>query len=521
MPQLNLPKKYTAMGQLWLSVLLIVLAVIFAFTPIVSLNMSESSLWDGVQTAGDALADKIPAFANLEKPEDEIGVTSLKVITSVSILTKIVSIAISSAQNDETAQEKAEDLEETLASEEGKEAVIMMIAIVAQLIDFEDAFEDAPAADAEDEEKEEGNSGIGAVIQTIIKVIIVLYLLAYVTVWPFVLLVIGIINVIRALQNINTPEKVAGKVGGVLVAPFAFSLTLSFLLTFLPGFEWGSGLTVIFVCSIICIVANIVMTRLRAYNELDFKYVNLVQGAALLQGIGFIVFFTNLLATNILYDFFNALGNYMYTAGLEVSAINRGISDYNSLAYEFGLPRAEYATLGSAFLPDLLLMILFMALAISVIASVIKAVINRLSLTEGKGNLKAPLTSSIMALVVAILPLIVSSLESARHFEGTTAANGAPSFIAKKAGTIFELSAENSSAVTGMIIGAAIMLIAAIAFMVLKNMFCAEITEGQELKVLAGQADEFAPVAKAAATEEAAAPAEEAPAAEETKADEE
>ncbi len=473
MRQLNLPKKYTAMGQLWLSILLIVLAAIFAFTPIISLDMSESSLWNGIESALDSLDGQIPGLDDIKAPEDEVGVTSFKVITSVSVMAKFISVAISSATHDADAKADAKELEESLKDPDTQESILMMVAIIAQLIDFDTAFEDSSSSDDSE------STGIGMIIETILKFIIVFYLILYITIWPFVLAIIAIINVIRALGNIRTPENVAGKVGGVLVSPFAFALTLSFLLTFLPGFQWGSGLTAVFICAIISIVANTVLTRLRAYNSLDFRYANLVQGAALLQGVGFIVFFTNLLKTNLLFKFFDNLGIYLIDAGADVALINAAHKDAN-------------ATIGVAYLPDLLLMIVFFILALTVIGTVVKAVINRLTLTtDKKVGPNAPLSSAIMALIVSILPFVVASLESKRNFIWDREAK---TWMAEKLtedASILVLDSANRGALTGMIVGAIIMLIAAIGFKVAKNYICGGMNDYQEMAVLSGNAPAY------------------------------
>ncbi len=496
MRQLNLPKKYTAMGQLWLSILLIVLAAIFAFTPIISLDMSESSLWNGIESALDSLEGSIPGLEDIKAPEDEVGVTSFKVITSVSILAKVISVAINSATHDADAEKKADELAELLKSEEGQESILMMVALVAQLIDFDTAFEEPD----ETAKEEESSGGIGMVIETIMKFIIVFYLILYITVWPFILAVIAVINLIRALGNIHTPENVAGKVGGVLVSPFAFALTLSFLLTFLPGFQWGSGLTVVFVCAIISIVANTVLTRLRAYNSMDFRFANLVQGAALLQGVGFIVFFSNLLKTDLLFKFFNSLGNYMIDAGNQIAIVNGFVKAHNRVSQT----DISEATLGVAYLPDLLLMIAFFALALGVIGTITKAVICRLTLTtDKKVGPNAPLSSAIMALVVSIIPFVVASFESKRKFVWDSEAKNWMAEKLEENASILVLDSANKGALTGMIVGAVIMLIAAIGFKIAKNYICGGMNDYQEMAVLSGNAPAY--VADGA---EEAAPAE-------------
>ncbi len=494
--QINVPKKYTAAGQLWLNLLLLLIATIIAFTPILSIDMTNDNLWNGILDAMDALSEAVPELQEIERPDDNIGITSGKILTSIRIVAKLASVSISTtnalvsdAKHDSTAadkyeeaEEKKDELVELIGTEEGKEAIVMTLAIFSRVIDF-------GGDESEDENK--ADSVLANIIETIIKFIIVFYMLGFVFLMPYILLITLIINAIRSVKNIATPENISGKISGALIPHFATSLTLAFMITYLPGFNWGSGLSTIFTCAVISIVANVVLTRLRAYNPIDFKVVNLVQAAALLQGVGFIVFFTNLVKNSIMFDFFKQLGDYMVDAALQIGNINKVVNAHNELVRQYSI--GEYwdaASINAGFAFDLILILVFISLAVSSISVISGAVINRLTLTKGKKVGKdAPYSAAIIAIITSIVPKIVAGLENKKTWEWEDMTKG--EWLMKPAGSIFTLSAENNAALNGMLVGGIIMLIAAIAYTVAKKYLCPEVTEHIETAVLVGDAPAY------------------------------
>ncbi len=482
-PQLNVPRKYTALGQVWLSILLIVLAAIFAFTPIISMDMTQNDLLSGLDSALDEFGGEIPGLQDLEIP-DEIGVTSGKVITSVSIFANLISVAMT--DDADAAQEKADALQAKLESKDGQESMLMMLALVTQLIDFDEI---------------EGNSGddagmIVTIIEMIMKIAIVFYLIIYITIWPFIVAIIALINLIRGLKNINTPEKVNGKVASCLIGPFAFAITLLFLLTFLPGFGWGSGLRAIFVLAIISIVANFVVSRLRAYNELDFKYATLVQGTALVQGIGFIVFFSNLVSVNFLHDFFKGIASYFKALSLNMTAVNAQIDLYN----KFNDANVAEFTGGFWYLIDILLIMIFFFAALSIATTCIRAIIMHFTLAGNKKSTpNSAMSAGITALFVWLLPFVLTKLQSGKVYLFDSEAG---EVVVDSATSLLILTEEGEGALTGMLVGAIIILAAGIVCKVLKGIFCEGITEERELLILHGKAPAYVTAAAAEETVE-------------------
>ena len=495
MYQLNVPAKYTVTSRLWLNVALIVLAVIFAFTPIISLDMSDADLWDDVQVAIDSMAEEFPEFKDIERPEDKVDISIGKVYSSVGVIGKVLTAVMEGAQEEGDTGKMEAELEQIITSKEGQETIIMTFAIATQLMDFESLTE----------ENANMTDNVGMIIETVLKFIIILYLMAFIAIWPIVLLIVGIVNVVRALKNIKTPELAIGKVGSVLGKYFATALAIAFVLTMLPGFEWGSGLTAIFVCSIISIVASIAATRLRAYRPGDFMCANVVQGAAVLQGVGFAVFFTNLVKSNIVFDFFKALGEYIMGAIKQIDQINVIVDANNELYYQNITDRYILrAELDGAFAIDLALVVVFFIIALSAVTAVSGAVIDRLTLASAKPKTSTMFSASILAIIASIIPMAITKLENRMVWSWEDMSK---SWEVNTDGAIFTMNADNEAAVNGMLVGGVIMLVTAIVYVIVKRILCPKVTKEDTIALLSGNA----PVVEPAAAVAEEAPVEEAP----------
>ncbi len=556
--QLNLPRKYTAMGQLWVSLLLIVLAAILAFTPLLTIDVSSTA--DAINTLmaelGSEGEGEIPEF---EIPE-KVDVTTGKLVTSINIFTKFLSATITGAtsENKEEAEEAMAELEELINSKEGQEALVMAVALVAGVVDFDELVGDMTEPDTDDndnnddannnsrasddadvddpdampdmgdvEEDVEGmvEDAIGTAVNTMINVGILFYLLAFVLVWPIIMAIIALVMLIKALCSIKDPAKNAGKLGGSLLGALGVVVTTTLLLTFLPNVELGSGLIAILVFSLVSLAINITVTRLRAYNPLDFKFVNVVQGTGLVKAIGVIVFFTSVLKTGFLRGFINDMSAYIVEAGKQVADINADITTYNQTLNFTGGKRIEAFAMGSGYVIDLALIVVAAILALSVCVTLVKNVAAQLGLTCSKKKGKpGVLTTGIFALITCILPVAASKLENRILYPKSEIKNGVLKVTEEVDGAIFQMSEDGEAALVGMFVGAILVLVADIAYLVLRKVFCGEMSKEEQKLVLAGAAAEVAveasveePVAEEAVVEEAVV---EEPVAEEPVADE-
>ena len=215
MKQLNLPRKLVGTIQMWGSLLLILLALIMSFTPIITIQTSDNII------AIRDMIDKVVPDADLEDAiPEEVSISSPKLISSISMLTKIVTIGIDSAKTDMTAEE-AEDLaerqaefEEYLKSDEGKEDIATAVCIATTIvgaIDFEDT-----------------SDFFSLILKVLVCFVGLFAVLIMTLILPLLFLIPAIKAVIKALKNIQTPENVAAELGSVL--PGKISLPLMIML---------------------------------------------------------------------------------------------------------------------------------------------------------------------------------------------------------------------------------------------------------------------------------------------------
>ncbi len=487
MKQLNLPRKHTLAAQLWISVALIILAAIFAFTPILSIDLSESTARAEMNASLNDFNDSIDGDVDFKIPE-KVDVTMPKLVTSIGVFTKVVGVVADAAKAasdaDETKVDKsAEELQEVLTSEDGQETIIMIMGLLMGTMD----------TDADANADTETESTIGSIANGLLSYGILIYLLGITLIWPIVLIITAIITLIKAISAWKKGENVATKFGAGLIGAFGTVVTVSLLMAFVPHMVLGSGMIVILVLSIISIVVNVAISRLRAYNELDFKYVNIVQGTALLKLIGFVVFFTNVLKTGFLRSFVDSMSAYIETALMQITDINQAID----LAKSFGAKDIEYASMSFGYVIDMVLIFLAATFALGVCVAVAKSTASQLGLVaKKKVAMPGSLSNGILALVVCILPIVASKLENKIYY---TLEDG--KVVKESFGSIFSISDDGKSALVGMFIGAALILAADIAFIITKKTFCSGITKAQEDLILTGNA----PLVEEAVAEQAVA----------------
>lgn len=474
--QLNLPKKYSALVQVWVSIALIIFAAVFAFAPIISLDMTNNSLKDAYDSTIEELSQSIPEISDLKMP-DSVDITSTTILKMFGTFKNIVTVI--NLYGDDIDPDNVDDYEEAkkyvenvLTSEDGKQTIITSVAVFTQLMDRE----------VEEGDGESANPVI-TIINVLIKIFIIGYLILFILVFPIVLVIIALVNIIRALVKLKTPEKISGKTGRVMLTPLAFSVLTMVLLKFFPDMSFGFGLNLIFILSLISVFANLVASRLRSYNELDWKYATLVQGSAIVEAIGFSVFFTNLLKSDVLNQFIKNVVSYSHNASKNVKEVNSIIEAYNAFA------ETHISTVSGSWLYmiDVALICVYSMFAIGVACSTINVIATHLGLTGNKKSKDSDsLTNGILAVITAVIPLVVSKLKNG-IFYAIDEKNGSL-VIDKTKTSILALSDNDNGVLVGMIVGTLIILAASIAFKVLKGILCKDITEEREMVVLCGNA---------------------------------
>lgn len=449
MIQLNLPKKPVAMVQVWISLALIIFSIIFAFNPLAQIDLSSSDASSTLNVGLTYFGADFEELTGMEKPE-KVEITSLKVVKAVSIYSKLNSIILTSDET-EAGREKIEKTKEELTDElntlEGREAVVMSIVLVGQVVDF-------------------GNIGnidksiFARTLISIVKGVILFYIALCILIYPFVLILIGGICLILTLTHFKDPEKYKLTITATLPnSNIALTVMLMLALTAFPGIEMGAGTVAILAIAIINTVVNLIASRCRKYSDNDFKYLNVTQGTAVVEAVGFTLFFANLLKANVVMTFLKSIGNYITELINETSDINESIRAYNSIRGNTAI--ASFSP-SSSYVTDIILVLVFAFLALDVSTRIVRCIAGRLGLTAGKRKrFRSNLFAGVLAIITAVLPLLLSSLNHAVRYSLTDIGeNGA--IISEEATSFITMTPELQSVVIGMIVGAVIILVAAI-----------------------------------------------------------
>ncbi|MBO5261565.1 MAG: hypothetical protein J6B45_00810 [Clostridia bacterium] len=421
MPQIKVPRKIVCTSQFWISAALVILALVFCLTPIISLVPS------GNNEILDDFLDELGVDVDID--EDEYGISMPKLIGSIGLIVNM----IQAAGGDDDAQDKLDDVLDTDEGEEQIATIAALVATIMNTFNFEEM---------------EGSNFIEIIFGLVISLIALLYVIVMVFVLPIMVIVIAITTIIKVLKNIKTPENVSGELAGKLTPILSLTLTTKLFMGAIQGdlMVAGSGLNALFILALIAVGFNFVATRLREYPSKQFKYLNIVQPVAIVSIVGFIIFFNNLCNSGILNGFFG--GDIM---GLIVDAI-------------------EDEDIGTVIAP-LVMMVIYIGLAIGSMGYLDKAA-RRLCCSvkpEGpkglvglfiKGNISDNnIVHACTNLFVYILPVIAYSMVE-----------------------------EEVEDATGILVGAIIMVVAEIAAIVLRSIFCKDMTEAERQEVLTGTA---------------------------------
>ena len=138
MRQLNLPQKQTTIVRIWVSFALILLSAVFAFMPLLQLNLQNEQIKTSIE---NAVADFDDEFGtgeiNAEVP-DKIDVSTVKVFKSIQIVGGLIEAVLAESNSEAAAAASWQKLEKQLGTPEGRDAMIMMMALAAQAVDVED-----------------------------------------------------------------------------------------------------------------------------------------------------------------------------------------------------------------------------------------------------------------------------------------------------------------------------------------------------------------------------------------------
>ncbi len=470
MPQFNVSRKIVANVQLWVSLFLVLLATVFSLTPIITLTTFENA-----GAINDMMDEVLPSDMDGFEIPEEIGVTAPKLIGSVSTIVKIVSVSIDASKDDLTAAEqeeltkKMEELEAYLQTDKGKEDIVTALSIAAS---FTNAFKSGNA--------EENDNFLSMVLNVLISVIAEFAVIIMSLILPIMLIFYSLSALIKSLKNIKTPEVAAAAVGNKLSNVISFPLILMLFQCVVPGMKPGSGVMAVCYIAVASTVLNFVISRLREYPVKQFKYLNILQGTALVGVIGFLVFFFNIIKTGI----FKAFTGGKFALYMAEAIAAKALEEHSG--------QVSDKVINNAYVIDGLLMVVYLVLMLSCVAYLNK-VTRRLSCAVKKERPRgliglffrdkasdSNIVTAVATLFIYIIPTYIMGVK--HYFDDiySTATEGDASFII--------LSEDGEKALSIALVGIIFMIVAEVSMIALRKVFCKDLDAREAEELMMGLA---------------------------------
>ena len=447
MRQSNVSKKLTAMIRVWVSVGLILIATCLSLTPVLTLHTAESEdrIREGIERI---LADTLPTEATeadetsvreklkgVDIPET-VNVSAIKLVKSVLLIGQVTRVT-SNMVKPENLTAARERLAEKLASEDGKETVVIALAVSSTIsANFK------------------GNvTGDGAFFANLLTVavseIAVFALLILTMIQPIRLLFLLILSAVQALLHLLNPEKVAERIARRLPSVAVLPLVLMLCQCVVPGMSFTAGTVLICCVAVASAVLGVVISRLEGHDPVMLRYLNVMQCTSAVGLVGFFVFFFNLIKTNVMLHFLQGkMGGYIASA--VVAAVGKRV-------------------VNKLFLIDFSLMILYLAFVYLSMTYLIRCA-RRLSCIPTRVGKKRRLPrEALLAWAIAMLPvyLIPAYVAGQKHYFAD------PSTVGKVGEASFLILGDNEKkALIMTLVGIVLIVLAEIALMVLRRVLC-------------------------------------------------
>ena len=454
MPQLKLSRRLVSVIQTWASVVLIVLAFIFSLMPIITIKTPDIA--DGV---GDMIAKMgVTVDEDMQQmlESENIEISPLKLASSVGLVFRIAGAAA-----DESG-EGGKELESYLKSEEGRQDVLVAASIAFSMVNLVDMDNLA------------GVNIISVIFNILISVIGFFGTLILTLIIPISLFIKAVSALVCVARGFNNPESIAAHLGSKLSGFISLPLVFMLLQCVVPGMTYGYGIVAVCLLSVFSVLVNLLASRAHAYQPEQLKYLNILQGGAVVGIAGFMVFFFNIINTGI----FKAFSGGYFPGYL--SAV-------------LTLSQNESAAVQSGYLIDAALMLVYLILVLSC-TSYLERAVRRLSCTVRKekpagliglffraGIYDNSIARACLMLGAYLIPTIVSS--SKHYYENPLSAEavGDASFL--------EAADFNGAALSGALVGIVIMILTEVAVVVLRRRLV-KLSESEREQLLIGQVRE-------------------------------
>ena len=439
---MHISKKAIPFIRVWVCILLILATLVFSFTPLVTLDTGEHR--ETIETALNKLLVKADASEATVTVPDEVEISTITLIETVSLIKDI-----SDLQKDESEQDpaKIEKLHALLSSKDGQKTLVTVLAFantVTSVFDIMDSNTD---------------SFMNQLLMLFMVLVAFGFVLLFIFLIPLIYLITAILSLITAIRKFYTPEQAAPTVSAQLPAHLTLPLVFIFFQRVIPGMSYGVGAMGIWITGLLCVLFNLAISRLRPYQKDELRYLNLLQGGALLGFIGYAVFFFTLLKADVFEVFMNG-----------------GWADYAAKAT---LLSARNIPISDTYLTDAAMVLIALWLVLCSV-SYVSVCARRISCTGRLDRRRViavvQIPRAAMAVLACILPLVVKG--SKNLFEHPQTESGAFSSL--------ELSATQSSALTVALIAALFTLAIEIALAIAKRVWCKNLSKDTQKAILAG-----------------------------------
>ena len=452
---LNLPKKLVSSVHVLVAFVLIIVALIGSFMPIVTLKVDVNN-----ETAMEAITDVWNEISKdkLKKSDfkEPVNISAPKLLSMAGIIVELVN-------DPEDAADAVEDLDkETLL------AALAFIGTFAAAVDV-DALEDA-----------DEDSIITVIFTIVLTYVCLVYVLIATLIIPIIFLFMALFALMSVLRNAKDLSGAVNGVGKKLPGRMSIPLTIMLYQCVLPTMGIGAGTKLIFAMALAAVALNVLATRTHSYNSDEFKYLNVVQGASLLGIIGYVIFFFNIIDTNIISTFISGDWIVYVTRVAIDSAAGKSVSDYG-------------------FIVDGVMMLIYVSLVLGSVKYFNKC-LRRISCTLCSAKREEDpkdcfIVKAVFMLFIYILPTIVAGHENGLSSVTKSIKNGGnkPSLDLGDA----------QGALTAAFVGLIIILVAEIGLAVLKKVFCEDVHTESKVAVMSGTAHGKMEAKAAEVTEEA------------------
>ena len=136
-------------------------------------------------------------------------------------------------------------------------------------------------------------------------------ILGVVIVVPISCIFNAILCIVSMIKNAKEPGKAFHRVAKSFSAIIKKFPLILLILVLVPEVKVAGALIGMFIAVIVGLVISLAVSRLKAYEKPDFKYLNVLQICSLASLVAFLVFFFNMAKTHIMDAFFTNTGKYI------------------------------------------------------------------------------------------------------------------------------------------------------------------------------------------------------------------